>query len=485
MSSISAPAYDPTSTATALAQKSTASAQQILTGQTSTAAATAKALSSLSSAISAFQTSLSSLTGIGKSMLAQSATLSDSAIGTTTAQSSAAAGSYKLFVKQIATAGQAAYDLGANAPLGGQLTVSLAPPVTVTPPATPPATPTPVSPPPAKFTVKLDAAADTDKDGKLSAREIAAAINSEPTNAGQVSAGVVTLNGIPQLVLTSKNTGVANNVWLDPSAVADPGLASSLGLDKRIVNAQAQDAIVLFGATSSTTGTAVTQASNTFTNSDGVSLNVTRAQASSDSPLTLTVAGNDSGTTANVQAFVDAYNKLKTAIDALTNAGDPAAGTAAGTFAHDAGIKTLQSRLVSLVRPAGSISLASYGIIAARDGTLTLDSARLNKQLSVNPTGLDTLIGSASSSKPSGVAGSLNTYLNVWSSSVNGQIKQRTDATTKLQSTLTQRQSELDAQYDAFYGRYLKQFTELQALQSTMNSNVSMFDALFSNDKSN
>jgi flagellar hook-associated protein 2 len=211
----------------------------------------------------------------------------------------------------------------------------------------------------------------------------------------------------------------------------------------------------------------------------------TRAQATTDKDITLKVAGDSSGTTANVQAFVDAYNKLKTAIDSMVDPGDPASKTSAGAFAHDAGIKALQSRLVSLVRPIGTNSLASYGIIAARDGTLTLDSTRLNKQLAVNPTGLDTLIGSASSSSPSGVAGSLNTYLNQWTNSATGQLRQRTDATTKLQATLTQRQAELDAQFNSSYDRYLKQFTDLQALQSTMNSNVSMFDALFSNDKSN
>jgi flagellar hook-associated protein 2 len=136
------------------------------------------------------------------------------------------------------------------------------------------------------------------------------------------------------------------------------------------------------------------------------------------------------------------------------------------------------------VRSTGANSLANYGIVATRDGTLSLDSARLNKQLNANPNGLDVLIGSASLSNPSGIAGSLNTYLNQWTNSATGQLKQRTDANTKLQSTLTKRQSDLDAQYDAAYSRYLKQFTELQAMQSTMTSNVSMFDALFSNDKS-
>jgi flagellar hook-associated protein 2 len=228
----------------------------------------------------------------------------------------------------------------------------------------------------------------------------------------------------------------------------------------------------------------IKQASNTFTNIDGVSMTFTRAQAASENDITLKVAGDTSGTVSNVQAFVDAYNKLKSAIDTMVDAGDPSKDQAAGAFAHDAGIKALQSRLVSLVRSTGTSSLASYGVVATRDGTLSLDSARLTKQLNANPNGLDELIGSASSSAPTGIAGSLNTYLNLWSNSATGQLKQRTDAVTKLQSTLTQRQTDLDAQFDAAYTRYLKQFTELQTLQSTMTSNVSLFDALFSSDKS-
>jgi hypothetical protein len=67
-------------------QKTTAAAQEILTNQTNTAGATSTALSKLSSAISSFQSSLSSLTGLGKSVLAQTATLSDTSIGTASAK---------------------------------------------------------------------------------------------------------------------------------------------------------------------------------------------------------------------------------------------------------------------------------------------------------------------------------------------------------------------------------------------------------------
>jgi flagellar hook-associated protein 2 len=468
MSTINAPTYDPTSTAQAMAQKATASAQEILTNQTNTASATSTGLSKLSSAISAFQSSLSSLTGLGKSVLAQTATLSDTSIGTATAKPLASAGSYSLFVQQLATASQVSYNnLSDGRTTGGTLSVKLADEGAGTTTAT--------------FDVDLSSAsADTNKDGVLSIREVAAAINRASGNTGLVSAGVVTIGTESRLVLTSKSTGVANTVSLDATNVTDTTLKAGLGVRSTV--ATAQDAIVLLGGKAS--GTPIKQASNTFTNIDGVSMTFTRAQAATESDIKLSVASDSSGTVSNVQAFVDAYNKLKTAIDTLVDAGDPTNDKAAGAFAHDAGIKALQSRLVSLVRSTSTSSLASYGIVATRDGTLSLDSTRLTKQLTANPNGLDELIGSSSSSSPSGIAGSMNTYLNLWSNSATGQLKQRTDAVTKLQSTLTQRQSDLDAQFDSAYSRYLKQFTQLQTLQSTMNSNVSLFDAIFSSDKS-
>jgi flagellar hook-associated protein 2 len=290
---------------------------------------------------------------------------------------------------------------------------------------------------------------------------------------------VVTIDGTPRLVMTSKNTGVANTISLDASGVTDTTLKAGLGT--RTMVTAAQDAIVLFGGTS---GTPITQSSNTFTNIDGVTMTFTRAQAPTESAMTLTVGSDDTTTVSNVKAFVNAYNTLKEAIDALVDPGDPANSVDAGAFAHDAGVKALQSRLVSMLRPTSGSSLASYGITANRDGTLDVDSTRLGKQLAADPSGLATLIGSSSASGSSGMAGNLNTYLNQWSNTTTGQIKQRTEANSKLQADLTTRQTDLDAKYDSAYARYLKQFTDLQTLQATMTSNVSIFDALFSSDDS-
>jgi flagellar hook-associated protein 2 len=283
-------------------------------------------------------------------------------------------------------------------------------------------------------------------------------------------------------VLTAKNTGLNSAITLDTSGITGTSSLVDANADpaRRRVLVEARDAEIRVGAEN---GTAITQASNTFTAVDGVSMTFTKAHAAGAAPVTLTVSADTTATTANVQAFVDAFNKLKTALNKLTDSGDAAKGVAGGAFASDSGVRALNDRLTALLRPVGGESLAAYGIISTRTGTLELDAKRLTSQLAVNPTGLDALIGAPSSSAPTGIAGALDNYLKTWSSGVDGQIKQRREQTTTQQSRLSDRQASLDGQHEAAYQRYLRQFTQLQTMQSVMNNNVSLFDALFGNDK--
>jgi flagellar hook-associated protein 2 len=336
---------------------------------------------------------------------------------------------------------------------------------------------------PTVLTVSL-VGADTDHDNILSVRELAAAINKSSANSGKVSAAVVTVGTVQQLMLTSTNTGVDNTVAIDPTNMTASAMKTALSTAANFSEiVKAQDAVAWLGA--QTTGTRIQQPSNTFSNIDGVKVTFSKAQASGANPVTVTVAPDSAATNKNVQNFIDAYNKLKSAINALADPGDPNSGVAAGTFAHDAGIRALRDRLADLVRPTGTASLAAFGIIGTKDGTLTLDTARLASQLAKDPNGLDTLIGSTAVSTRGGIADKLDTFLDQWSDTATGQLKQRGDQNTKLQKDLGTRQTALDAQYDAAYQRYLLQFTQLQALQSQMSSNSSMFDALFGNSKSN
>lgn len=447
--------YDPATTAQALAEQFTSGRQSMLTNQTNAAAATAKGLNTLGSALSAFQSSLASLTGVNKTIAANSAVFGDTTIASATANSTAAAGSYAFFVEKIATSHKISYGGLSDFAGGGSLTLASG-----------------------------SNSFDIDLSGKTTwtVRDLAAAINGNANNTS-ISASVVTTGtGVSELVLTSKATGATNAITVTPSGAGsgiDASLATKLGAAPNEL-AKAEDAVLRVG---SATGTAITQASNTFNVIDGVTVTLTKAQAAGSAPVTLTVASDASKTSANAQAFVDAYNKLKSAIDALVSPADPSNGSAAGAFAGDSGVRALRDRLVSTLRGTAGSTLASFGITANRDGTLGLDNARLTKALATNPTGLDTLIGSTATGGASGIAAQLDSYLKLWNNSANGQIQARKDAVSKLQTDLADRQTALDKQYDSAYARYLAQFTQLQTVQSNMSYNTSLFDALFSSSK--
>ncbi|MEW6761393.1 MAG: flagellar filament capping protein FliD [Pseudomonadota bacterium] len=454
---ITSPTYDPISTASALAEKYVSGQQQILTSRSNKATATDKGLGDLGTALSSFQASLTSLTGSNKTLFTQSAVFSDTAIGSATATAVATPGTYSLFVERLATASQVSYSgLTDESGVSGELKVKVG-----------------------TTTLAVNMVSANANGGALTPREIAAAINAHEDNASLVTASVIATgtdtDGTPiyELVLTAKNTGAGSAVSLDAGNV----VGSSLPGKAMNVLVKAEDALIKIGSAS---GTPITQATNTFDGIEGVKMTFTKTTSE---PVTLTVSANSSATAANVQGFVDAYNKLKTVLDALVAPGDPSKGKAGGTFAGDSGITALRDRLVSLLRQTGSTSLAAFGITANRQGSLTLDTTRLNKALALDPNGLDKLIGTATGTEPSGIAAKLDAYIKGWTSATNGQIKARREAVSKLQLELTSRQDLLDKQYDTAYNRYLMQFTQLQTVQSLMTNNSSMFDALFSSDK--
>ncbi|MDB5847356.1 MAG: fliD [Rhodoferax sp.] len=439
----------PSTTATQLATAYTTAAQNLLTNQGKTAQATAAALTKLKTALSAFDTAVSALSG--KTGLAQrSATLSGSA-GTATATSTAQPGNYTLFVEKLATTHQVAFEDLPAVPvaLGGPLVVKLADG--------------------SSFTVALSSA-DQDGNGSISQAEIARAINLESGNQGKVTAMTVTSGGKTQLVLSAGQSGEGGQITLDASGMPASALKDKFTAAGNVLVA-AQDAVIWLGGQG---GIEIKQASNTLTAIDGVTVNFTQAMATGAAPLTLTIGADDTGTAANVTGFITAYNTLEKALDEMTTVGKD--GAAAGAFVSDSGVRSLRTRLNTVLRQSvGSLRLADFGVTADRDGALTLDAAKLKKTLAANPEGLDTLFGKSSLTASSGVLGAFHTLTKSWTDSSSGQIKRRQDTVQITQKNLSTRQDRLDAQYTSAYNRYLAQFTQLQALQSRMSDTSGLF----------
>lgn len=430
------------------------SAEQQLAAQNKTSKARSDGLGQLQKALQDFRSSLSTLAG-KKSMLAMSASLSRDGIATVSAGATAQAGSYSLFVDKVATAHQLAFDDISGVPSAGagKFKVTLQGG--------------------ANFEVDL-AAADTDADLSLSASEIARAINLAADNKGKVNAMVLTADGQSRLVLSSAATGAAGEISLDTTN-SSGALQTALAAQTQL--SAAQDAEVWLGEKGS--GVLVKQASNTFTAIQGVTLTLSRAMSPGDAQLQLTVARNDGDTAANLQSFVDSYNTLLKSLGTLTSSGDGKA--AAGIFATDSGVRTLQNQLNSMVRQSiGGVRLAEMGVSASRDGTLTLDRSKLTKLLQDKPTALDSFF---SDSNGDGLIKSVRGYLDQWLSSTKGVITQRRDSITRTQNDLDKRQIRLDAEYQQVYQRYLGQYSRLQAVQSQMSSTLDSLNNYFAQNQ--
>ncbi|HEY1130746.1 MAG TPA: flagellar filament capping protein FliD [Roseateles sp.] len=451
--------YDPTSTATSLAKAYTSAAQSLIDTQKTTATTTSSALSKLQSALSSFQTALGSLSSVSSSssLLKMSATSSDTAVASATASGKASPGSYSLFVEQLASNQQIAFqDLPATtANAAGKISLSLGNGDS--------------------FDVDL-AVADVDGNGTLSYVEIARAVNGASGNQGKVTAMVSTVNGKSSLVFSSGVGGSDGEISVSADSNVDATLAAVLnGPPKELV--AARNAVVWLGAQG--TGLKIEQNSNTITAIDGVTLTLKAAQAAGSAPMTLTVAQDTSATKDNITGFVNAYNTLRSTLDSLLKSGGE--GSTAGPLAGDSSLKSLRDRLAGLMRQdVGGVNLRTLGFSLDRAGKLSLDGDKLSKALTTAPEALDNFLGKATLTSRSGLLGSLANATEQWTSSTGGLLKKRQDALTTQQRALNDRQTRLDARFDQMYERYLKQFSALQAMQEQMSQTSGLLDSLFS-----
>jgi flagellar hook-associated protein 2 len=144
-------------------------------------------------------------------------------------------------------------------------------------------------------------------------------------------------------------------------------------------------------------GIAISKSSNTVTDAiEGVTLRL--AKANPDAATTLTVATDTSGVTKSVTGFVKAYNDLQTTVTNLTKY--DVANKKAAVLTGDAAPRMVQSQLRQILGDAlqGSglslKTLPEVGIAFKADGTLGLDTAKLDAAIARDPGAVTRLFAS-------------------------------------------------------------------------------------------
>ena len=394
------------------------------------------ALGSLRSSLTTFKSAITKLNSSTSSMLTNSATMSQEGYATATVGTTAQAGSYDFFVKQLASKDQVALQGLTDASLAGGGTLTLG-------------------------QVGVDSF-DIDMSGIDTLDGLASAINNAADNTG-VQATLVRSGGSVNLVLTSEKTGADQAISLSAT-----NTLVQAAIDSPTRLSTAADAEVYLGR--DTSGIKLTSASNTFENVvEGVSMTFTKAHGTGDTPLTIDIAQDKAGTQGKAQTFVDAFNTLMGSFDSLTASGGESSKR--GTLAGDSSIRAIESRLNGLLRTDfGGTSLINFGISADRNGKLTIDTARFEAAVAKNPEGFEALFTGKDN-----LLDSIDKTVASYTSTTNGMLKNRMDTLDMSLRRIDEQFENLQQQYDTHYSRYLKQFTSMMQTMQSMEQTFGLF----------
>ncbi|MCA3807118.1 MAG: flagellar filament capping protein FliD, partial [Burkholderia sp.] len=318
---------------------------------------------------------------------------------------------------------------------------------------------------------------------------IAAAINNTAGNPGIV-ASVVNGSDGAHLVLSSTPTGAANAISVSLSNVAGDNGLSSLGVTSTPSTTGGQSTFTSANSSAAwkqstaaqdaaftINGIAGTSASNTVTSAiTGVTLNLTSAAVSATQPQTLTVATDTKTQAAAINNFATLYNTLVTTMGSLSSFTSGASSQ--GPLLGDSTLNTIKNALASIVASGvngngSTTNLASIGVTLQADGTLQVDNTALNGALQNNPTGVASLFNSTN-----GIGQQLTTNITNYTQT-NGLIAARTTALSNDLKNVSQQQSNLSNYVAQLTTQYQAQFTALNTLMATMNSNSQYLTQLF------
>ncbi len=291
-----------------------------------------------------------------------------------------------------------------------------------------------------------------------------------------VSASIVsdgTASGY-RLAIAGKDSGAGKTIALTGSGALasfsyDPAAPLSFGYDgsgnppaAMSQTQAAQDAKL------SIDGLNISSPTNTVSGAiAGVSLQLKEVTAT---PATVGIAHDDAAVKSSVNAFVKAYNELRSLVGTQTAYND---ATKTGAVLHgDSGPKSILSQLrgtiTGAVAGAGSLdTLSDIGLSFQKDGTLTVNDAKLQTAIDTVPADLKALFSGAD-----GIATRLGTRLADMLGE-QGVVTTRTEGLNATQRRLAQRETTLQARMEAIEARYRAQFTRLDAsltrMQGTSN----------------
>ncbi|KGK41517.1 hypothetical protein LH51_14480 [Nitrincola sp. A-D6] len=312
------------------------------------------------------------------------------------------------------------------------------------------------------FTVDIDPSAATLDD-------IRKAINNAEGN-DSVTASIVNVDdGVggtqARLILTAKETGIANELTIAVSPDSDPGL-SALASGNLEVSRAAEDAVIKVN------GLTATRSTNEISDViQGVTLNLKSEEIGEE--VNLTIGTDNAAVEKNVQSFVDAYNKLQGVLRDI-------AGKDNSGLRGDSTLRMLSTQIRSLTatevdgaKPESMI-LAQVGVSIDKDGKMSLNKEALNERLNQDFASVSTLFSSES-----GIASRLSDYVKPYTQA-GGLLENRTKGVNSRLENLTDRELRLDMREENLFNRLSRQYNAMDSMVAQMNSNGAFLTAQLS-----
>jgi flagellar hook-associated protein 2 len=299
--------------------------------------------------------------------------------------------------------------------------------------------------------VTLGATATID-DLKTAINDLGAGATASVVNAGTDSAPAY------RLVLTATSTGASNGITI-VADTTDLDLANTSGTGGIDILQAAQDATVVVGSSATIT---LSRSSNTITDAiDGVTLVLAKTTSSA---IAVNVSRDTGAVKTNIKALATAYNDVakfineRNTYDIATKQG--------GVFFNEPTVRTVLSQIKNALSSTVSgvttyKSVGEVGFKTERDGTITVDDAKLDAALSSNYSAVKNLFVNQTGS--TGVAqlvtNAVDALDNVASgvlplrkASITNRISDLTDEIARKEDSLSQYEARLRGQYAALDG---------------------------------
>lgn len=301
--------------------------------------------------------------------------------------------------------------------------------------------------------------------------DLAGAINAANTG---VTASIVTDQSGARLVLKGE-TGANKAFTLTADASADAALqrftwdGAAGGL---MIGQAAQNALIRIDNVD------MEYASNEVTGA----IPFVRIDLNKAAPGTSVTLATDQPTTTMsdlVKEFVSAYNDLKRALNSSTAPG--AGDGSAGLLSSDWGVRDMARRLAGLVSTQLSATgpyktLADIGVRTERDGTLSLDTNRLNAVLAADPEAVTQMLNpAAKDADHPGIAGALKSVTD-YVNGIDGPLAASQASYEKLRDSLAKQLDKIDQQRTDYSAQLTKTYAAMQARLAALKATQSYLE---------